>query len=102
MADGLILEFDGFGADTYERVNGELGIDMESGEGNWPEGLVSHTGAEREGGFLVFEVWRSKADQERFMEERLAPALDAGGVAAPPSRAEWLGLAAHHERPEQA
>ena len=62
MADGLILEFDGFGADTYERVSGELGIDIESGEGNWPEGLVSHTGAAGDGGFVVFEVWRSRAD----------------------------------------
>lgn len=102
MADGLILEFDGISTDTYERVNGELGIDMATGEGNWPEGLVSHTGAERDGGFVVFEVWRSKADQERFMEERLAAALQAGGVDAPPVRLEWLGLAAHHERPEQA
>ena len=101
MADGLILEFDGFGADTYRRVNDELGIDMESGEGNWPEGLVSHTGAARDGGFVVFEVWRSQGDQERFMEERLGPALQAGGVDSPPSRVEWLELAAHHFHPEQ-
>ena len=101
MADALILEFDGFGAETYERVNGELGIDMQTGEGDWPEGLVSHIGAAREGGFVVFEVWRSQADQERFMAERLGAALQAGGVAAPPSRVEWLDLTAHHDHPEQ-
>lgn len=101
MAEALILEFDGFGADTYERVNNELGIEMETGEGNWPEGLVSHTGAAKDSGFVVFEIWRSKADQERFMEERLAAALQAGGVEAPPSRIEWLGLAASHHHPEQ-
>jgi hypothetical protein len=28
MADALILEFEGFGVDVYERVNNELGIDM--------------------------------------------------------------------------
>lgn len=101
MADALILEFDGFGAETYERVNGELGIEMETGEGNWPAGLVTHSGAATEGGFVVFEIWRSKADQERFMEERLGPALQAGGVEAPPSRIEWLELAASHHHPEQ-
>jgi hypothetical protein len=101
MADGLILEFDGMDAGTYARVNGELGIDMESGTGNWPQGLASHTGAERDGGFVVFEIWRSKADQERFMEERLGAALQASGVDAPPSRVEWLDLVAHHEHPEQ-
>jgi hypothetical protein len=102
MADGLILEFDGFGQDTYERVNDALGIDMETGAGDWPEGLLTHIGAAREGGFVVFEVWRSQADQERFMEGRLAAALAAGGVEGPPSRVEWLQLAAHHEHPEQA
>lgn len=101
MADALILEFEGFGADTYERVNDELGIDMETGEGEWPAGLVTHVGAAREGGFVVYEVWRSKGDQERFMEERLAPALQAGGVEGPPSRAEWLDLTASHYHPEQ-
>ena len=29
-----------------------------------------------------------------FMEERLAHALEQGGVTAPPARAEWLELAA--------
>ncbi|MGD9736386.1 MAG: hypothetical protein AB7V58_12405 [Solirubrobacterales bacterium] len=102
MADALILEFDGLDAETYGRVNEELGIDMDSGTGDWPAGLTSHTGARREGGFVVFEIWRSQADQERFMEERLGPALQAGGATAPPSRVEWLDLQAHHEHPEQA
>ena len=101
MADGLILEFDGLDAATYARVNEALGIDMENGAGDWPSGLASHTGAEREGGFVVFEIWRTKADQERFMEQRLGAALQASGVEAPPSRVEWLDLKAHHEHPEQ-
>ena len=102
MPDAMILEFDGFGTDTYARVNDALGIDMESGEGDWPDGLVSHSGAASDDGFVVFEIWRSKADQERFMEGRLAAALAAGGVDSPPSRVEWLQLAAHHQHPEQA
>ncbi len=96
MADGLILEFEGFGEETYEQVNEKLGIDMASGEGNWPAGLISHTGGAKPGGWVVFEVWSSKADQERFMEERLARALQEGGVEGPPSRMEWLDLSAHH------
>jgi hypothetical protein len=95
MAEALILEFEGFGVDTYESVNRELGIDMASGEGDWPDGMLSHTGAGKEGGWVVFEVWRSQADQELFMAERLGPALRAGGVTGPPTRVEWLALAAH-------
>jgi hypothetical protein len=95
MADGLILEFDGFGVDTYEQVNELLGIDMASGEGNWPAGLLAHTGGAKEGGWVVFEVWSSQADQERFLAERLGPALAQAGIEGPPARLEWIEVAAH-------
>jgi hypothetical protein len=96
MADGLILEFEGFGKETYDRVNEILGIDMDAGEGDWPPGLVYHAAAARPGGFVIFEIWDSQADQERFMAERLGKALEQGGVDGPPARQEWLDLAAHH------
>jgi hypothetical protein len=95
MADGLILEFEGFGVDTYERVNQLLGIDMASGEGDWPAGLLAHTGGAKEGGWVVFEVWASQADQERFLSERLGPALAQAGIEGPPARLEWIEVAAH-------
>lgn len=97
MADALILEFDGFGADVYERVNGHLGIDMQSGEGDWPEGLLMHSAATKPGGMVIYEIWASQADQERFMEERLGKAMQEGGVEGPPSRMEWLGHLNHHD-----
>lgn len=96
MADALILEFDGVGVEEYERVNSKLGIDMQRGTGDWPQGLLTHSAATKDGGFVVYEVWDSKADQERFMEERLGQALQEGGIEGPPSRMEWLGLQAHH------
>ncbi len=95
MAKGLILEFDGIGIAEYKAVNGRLGIDMASGQGDWPAGLVFHAGGEKPGGFVVFEVWESQEDQERFMNGRLGRALQEGGVNAPPSRVEWIDLAAH-------
>lgn len=96
MAEGLILEFDGFGRETYDAVNERLGIDQESGEGDWPAGLVFHAGAGKPGGWVVFEIWESRQDQERFMNGRLGRALQEGGVTGPPARAEWLELAAYH------
>src|SRR3954470_8267368 len=97
MADALILELDGVGAEEYERVNGHLGIDMQSGEGNWPEGLLMHTAATKPGGLVIYEIWASQADQERFMEGRLGRALQEGGIEEPPSRMEWLGHLNHHD-----
>jgi hypothetical protein len=96
MAEGLILEFDGVGRDEYEAVNGRLGIDMNSGAGDWPAGLIFHTGGAKPGGWVVFEVWESKDAQAAFMNERLGRALQEGGIAGPPARVEWLDLAAYH------
>lgn len=93
MAEALILEFEGVGREEYEAVNAALGLDPDSNVG-WPAGLLFHAGAGKPGGWVVFEVWNSKASQESFMAERLATALGAGGVSGPPSRAEWLDLAA--------
>jgi hypothetical protein len=96
MADALILEFEGYGVDDYERVNTVLGINMQTGEGPWPDGLLLHSAAIKPGGFVIYEVWASKEDQERFMNERLGQALQEGGIEGPPARNEWLDLQAHH------
>jgi hypothetical protein len=98
MAEGLILEFEGMGLEQYQAVNAALGIDMESGAGEWPAGLTFHSGGTTAAGLLVFEVWESRDAQERFMQERLGQALQQGGVTAPPSRIEWVELAAVHWR----
>lgn len=96
MPQGLILEFDGFGREIYKAVNARLGIDMETGEGSWPPGLLSHAGGPKPGGWVVMEIWETREDQARFMNDRLAKALQEGGVSGPPSRVEWLDLAAYH------
>jgi hypothetical protein len=96
MAAGLLLEFDGMGREQYDAVNERLGIDQETGAGDWPEGLLFHAGGAKPRGWVVFEVWASQEDQQRFMDARLGRALQEGGVTGPPSRAEWLDLAAHH------
>lgn len=95
MALGLILEFEGIGREVYDTVNRKLGIDTSRPAANWPHGLLFHAGGAKPGGWVVFEVWESKAAQEAFMGERLGRALSEGGVSGPPSRAEWLTLAAH-------
>jgi hypothetical protein len=98
MPDAIIWEFEGVDRNDYDAVNEKLGIDPQSGEG-WPEGLIHHTGAEKAGGLVVFEVWESKAAQQRFLDERLKPALESAGVTTPPTRVEWLEVAAHASPP---
>jgi hypothetical protein len=92
MAEGLLIEFSGIGEAEYWAVNDKLGINMETGAGEWPPGLLMHTAAVTSaGGFAVAEVWRSQADQEAFMHGRLADALAAAGVAVQPT-IRWVSL----------
>jgi hypothetical protein len=92
MAEAVLLEFDGVGQDEYDRVNKELGIDMSTGEGDWPTGLQMHTaGIADDGTFVVYEVWESRDAQATFMHDRLGAALAAGGVTAQPS-VTWVPL----------
>jgi hypothetical protein len=96
MPEALILEFQGVTEADYEAVNKQLGIDMNSGTGDWPAGLMSHAaGTAGDGAFVVSEVWASRADQEAFLHGRLGAALAAGGVTAQPS-VRWVPLIAYH------
>lgn len=96
MSDAVILEFKGVPAEQYNAVNTILGIDPVTGEGDWPAGMLSHTGATGAGGTLVvFEVWDSQESQGAFMASRLGPALGQVGLPEP-SRVEWFSVLGHH------
>jgi hypothetical protein len=97
MAAGVILEFEGVTLKEYNAVSAALGINMETGEGDWPDGLVTHSaGLNEDGHLVVMEVWDTPEHQARFMDERLGEALAKGGVTGPPSSVTWVELAAHH------
>ena len=98
MADGLILEFEGIGVDEYRAVNRALGIDPDTGEGDWPDGLLFHGAGATPGGLIVYEVWESQDAQGRFMNGRLMTALQEGGITAGPSRVQWHQVLASHQR----
>ena len=82
MPYGIVLALDGVDEDQYWAVNEVLGINRD-GSGDWPAGLLSHTGGSTATGWVVAEVWNSKSDQEAFMASRLGAALVAVGVPAP-------------------
>jgi len=52
-----------------------------------PDGFLVHTaGATGDGGFRIFEVWESRDDFDRFVEERLMPVVrEVGGGGDPPT-----------------
>jgi hypothetical protein len=97
MAELFVLEFEGFDKELYGKVNEILGIDMQSGEGDWPPGLLVHSAGRTDKGWQVVEVWDSREHQEKFMNDRLGAALQKAGADKPPSKAEWTSLESHHQ-----
>ena len=92
MPVGLVLHFNGQTIADYDRVNGLLEIDQKNNSGDWPPGLLLHAGGTTEdGNLLVMEVWESRDAQGRFMQERLGPALQKGGITAMPT-VTWVDL----------
>jgi hypothetical protein len=83
VAYGIVLEFTDIDRKQYDAVNAQLGLDMETGTGAWPAGLLSHAAGPLPGGWIVSEVWESASAQESFMAGRLGTALAAVGVPAP-------------------
>ena len=45
MSEAHLLEFHGATTDQYNAVNALLGLDPNTGEGDWPAGLLHHVGA---------------------------------------------------------
>src|SRR5688500_14262367 len=82
MSYGIVLAFEGVGSDQYWAVNEKLGIKPD-GTGDWPAGIVSRAGGPTATGWVVTEIWNSKADQEAFMGSRLGAALAEVGLPAP-------------------
>jgi hypothetical protein len=95
----VIFEYERVTRTEYEAVNAELGIDMETGEGAWPDGLVTHSaGLNEDGHFVVMEVWETPEHQARFMDERLGAALAKSGISDPPLSVAWITLVAFPHR----
>lgn len=90
MAIGLMQKLpEGMGAENYDAINAKMGVDE-----NPPAGLKVHTAGELDGRFTVIDIWESRADFDRFRDERLIPALHAvvGAEAVaqgPPEITEW-------------
>jgi hypothetical protein len=73
----MLLEWSDTPFETYERVNEIMGI---RGDGDAPEGLIEHVACTDGSGMVIADVWESEEALGRFVEDRLAPALEEAGV----------------------
>ena len=64
--------------EIYDKVRQHMGLEAPAG------GIFHVAGPSPNGGWRVIEVWESEEDAQRFLNERLKPALEAAGVPEPP------------------
>jgi len=86
MAVGLVIDLDGMTAERYDQLNAEANFPAEA-----PDGLISHIAGPTDGGFRIVDVWESVEDFDRFVEERLLPAMGrvSGGAVEAPTPQEF-------------
>jgi hypothetical protein len=79
MAVMLMGKVPGLDADTYDAINKEMGFPDQ----NKPDGLISHTAAQADGGMEIVDVWESREKFDSFMESMLMPAMGKVGIPIP-------------------
>jgi hypothetical protein len=67
------------GAAFYDRLNDEMNTNSDL-----PSGLIHHYAARDGEDMLIWDIWESQEDYERFMNERLMPAFAKVSGGPPP------------------
>jgi hypothetical protein len=81
MATTVHLTIPGGTTELYEALNREMGID----ESHPPDGLHLHIAAKTDDGIQITDVWESREQFDRFVEDDVMPAMaKLGGDDAPP------------------
>ena len=75
MAVGVLVEMPGLTQVDFERVTEKLFGHYPMRPTDAPEGLILHSAGPSEGGWYVYDIWKSKEDFERFGDEQIGPAV---------------------------
>src|SRR5262249_24453888 len=85
MAIGILSAAPEFTKQVYDDVTEKMfGHPAPIREDEAPEGLIVHTAGQGEQGYYVYDVWESREAFERFMDEKLGPALAEVTRGPPP------------------
>ena len=84
MAVGIRIKIAGVDAAMFDQLEGAV-----DARGNRPAGLIFHASGPIDGGWGVLDFWESRADFDRFAQERIGPAMAAAGATAAPDINEF-------------
>ena len=83
MAIAMMVDNPEGSQEIYDRVRQRLGLEKPAG------GVFHVAGPSPTGGWRVIEVWESEEEAQRFLKERLLPALEAVGAPAPRTQPQF-------------
>jgi len=85
MAVGVLTASPQFTKQIYDEVTEKMfGHPPPVRDDESPEGMIVHSAGQGEQGYYVYDVWESREAFERFMEEKLGPAIAEVWGGAPP------------------
>jgi hypothetical protein len=79
MATVMSMEWPGVAPEQYEQVMTILDLDA-----NPPDGGVFHVSGFTGGSLRVLDVWESEQAWDRFLNERIMPAVEQAGIETQP------------------
>jgi hypothetical protein len=82
MAVCLVINVPGATLDQYDQIRDAIGDPL-------GEGQISHVAGPTDGGICVVDVWESRADFDRFMQERLGEQFARVGFTGQPEITEF-------------
>ena len=81
MAVGMLLAGEGVTEESYKQLTEEMFGSYPMPEEQAPDGCLIHTAGQGEQGWYIYDIWESQEHFQRFVEEKLRPAMESIGVA---------------------
>lgn len=84
MAIGLRIKLPGVEVEEFDRIDALINVREDH-----PDGLIFSASGPVDGGWLVNDVWESRAHFDTFAATRIGPAVAAAGSTASPEIEEF-------------
>lgn len=84
MAVGILTAAPEFTKEIYDQVTEKMFGHAPMREDESPEGMIVHSAGQGDQGYYVYDIWESREAFQRFMEEKLGPAIGEVMGGPPP------------------
>jgi hypothetical protein len=84
MAVGVLVAAPEFTKEIYDGISEKLFGHAPMRPDDAPDGLIAHSAGQSDQGYYVYDIWESREAFQRFMDEKLGPAMGEVMDGPPP------------------